>query len=59
MTALLAGCTAVEDDLFDLDIKVIVAAHPSGKLMCATNDGCGSTCATGSSACGSSIQDPS
>ncbi|MET9735624.1 FxLD family lanthipeptide [Streptomyces sp. NPDC006458] len=60
MTALLTERPLVEeDDLFDLDIKVVVAAHPDGKLMCSTGDGCGTTCATGSSACGSSVGDPS
>jgi FxLD family lantipeptide len=53
--ALLADRPTVEDELFDLDVKVVVAAHPSGKLMCATGDGCGTTCATGASACPSSI----
>jgi FxLD family lantipeptide len=59
MTATLAERPPVEDDLFTLDIKVVVAAHPSGKLICATNDGCGTTCSTGASACASSVQDPS
>lgn len=47
-----------DDDFAPLDIKVVVAAHPHGKLMCGTGDGCGTTCATGASACGSSIDDP-
>ncbi|WP_328665342.1 FxLD family lanthipeptide [Streptomyces sp. NBC_00322] len=47
-----------EDDFAPLDIKVVVAAHPHGKLMCGTADGCGATCATGASACSSFIEDP-
>ncbi|WP_432280580.1 FxLD family lanthipeptide [Streptomyces luomodiensis] len=39
-------------------MRVVVAAHPNGKLMCSTNDGCGSTCANGASACNSFIEDP-
>ncbi|MFB7474558.1 FxLD family lanthipeptide [Kitasatospora sp. NPDC056184] len=56
-TALLAEAPTVEveDELFDLDVKVVVAAHPSGKLMCSTGDGCGTTCSTGASACPSAI----
>ncbi len=46
-------------DEFTLDVRVVVAAHPHGKLMCSTGDGCGSTCATGASACSSFIEDPS
>ncbi|MEY9958870.1 FxLD family lanthipeptide [Streptacidiphilus sp. MAP5-52] len=60
MSVLLAERPPVaEEDLFALDVRVVVAAHPNGALMCATNDGCGTTCQTGSSACGSSISDPS
>ncbi|GAA2166510.1 FxLD family lanthipeptide [Actinomadura napierensis] len=44
------------DDEFELDIRVVVAAHPNGKLMCDTGDGCGSTCQ--GSACNSYIDDP-
>nr|WP_311039850.1 FxLD family lanthipeptide [Streptomyces sp. SCA4-21] len=43
---------------FALNVRVVVAAHPNGKLMCSTNDGCGSTCANGASACNSFIEDP-
>lgn len=50
---------AVEDEDFaPLDVKVVVATHPHGKLMCSTNDGCGSSCSGGSSACSSFIEDP-
>ncbi|WP_082598689.1 MULTISPECIES: FxLD family lanthipeptide [unclassified Kitasatospora] len=47
-----------EFDEFALDIAVVVAAHPNGKLMCSTSDGCGGTCQGGSSACSSYIEDP-
>ncbi|MFE1289649.1 FxLD family lanthipeptide [Streptomyces sp. NPDC058751] len=47
-----------EDDFAPLDVKVVIAEHPHGKLMCSTGDGCGTTCATGSSACGSFTEDP-
>lgn len=47
----------VEDD-FALDVRVVVAAHPVGKLMCNTGDGCGNTCAGSASACNSYVGDP-
>jgi FxLD family lantipeptide len=47
-----------DDDFAPLDVKVVVAEYPHGKLMCTTGDGCGSTCATGSSACNSFVEDP-
>lgn len=50
--------TALDDDFAPLDVKVVVAAHPYGKLMCSTGDGCGSTCANGASACNSFVEDP-
>ncbi|GAA3162363.1 FxLD family lanthipeptide [Streptomyces ramulosus] len=53
-----AALATVEDDFAPLDVKVVVASHPHGKLMCGTNDGCGSTCANGASACSSFIEDP-
>jgi len=46
------------DDEFTLDVRVVVAAHPNGKLMCNTNDGCGNTCQNGASACNSFVDDP-
>ncbi|MEV7778814.1 FxLD family lanthipeptide [Kitasatospora sp. NPDC088351] len=46
-----------EVDDYMLDVRVVVAAHPNGKLMCSTGDGCGSTCQN-SSACNSYIDDP-
>lgn len=47
-----------DDDFAPLDIRIVVATHPHGKLMCATGDGCGPTCANGASACSSFIEDP-
>ncbi|MFE9970144.1 FxLD family lanthipeptide [Streptomyces hirsutus] len=47
-----------DDDFAPLEVKAIVAAHPIGKLMCSTGDGCGSTCSGSSSACSSFIEDP-
>lgn len=48
----------VDDDFAPLDVKVVIAEHPHGKLMCSTGDGCGQTCATNSSACNSFVEDP-
>ena len=39
-------------------MKVVLAAHPLGKLVCTTGDGCGSTCSNGASACSSFVEDP-
>lgn len=47
-----------EEDEFALDVRVVVAAHPNGKLMCTTGDGCGQTCSQGASACNSFVDDP-
>jgi FxLD family lantipeptide len=47
-----------DDDFAPLNVKVVVSAHSIGKLMCATGDGCGTTCATGASACNSFVEDP-
>lgn len=47
-----------EDDFAPLDVKVVIADHDYGKLMCSTSDGCGTTCATNSSACNSFVEDP-
>ncbi|MFD9818811.1 FxLD family lanthipeptide [Streptomyces violascens] len=47
-----------DDDFAPLDIKIVVAAYPIGKLMCTTGDGCGSTCSNGASACSSFVEDP-
>ncbi|AXI77469.1 FxLD family lanthipeptide [Peterkaempfera bronchialis] len=43
-------------DEFSLDVRVVVAAHPNGKLACSTSDGCGSSCS--GSACTSFTDDP-
>lgn len=43
-------------DEYTLDVRVVVAAHPNGKLQCSTGDGCGSTCQ--GSACNSFVEDP-
>lgn len=48
----------LEDDFAPLDVKVVIAEHSYGHLMCQTGDGCGTTCATGASACGSFTEDP-
>ena len=50
--------TGLDDDFAPLDVKVVIAEHAYGKLMCSTGDGCGTTCATGSSACNSFVEDP-
>ncbi|GAA1009798.1 lantibiotic precursor [Streptomyces sp. F-3] len=50
--------TGLDDDFAPLDVKVVIAEHPHGKLMCSTGDGCGTTCATNSSACNSFVEDP-
>ncbi|GAA2935945.1 MULTISPECIES: FxLD family lanthipeptide [Streptomyces] len=47
-----------DDDFAPLDVKVVIAEHSYGHLMCSTGDGCGTTCATGASACGSFTEDP-
>ncbi|MEU5401868.1 FxLD family lanthipeptide [Streptomyces sp. NPDC005963] len=46
-----------EDDFAPLDVRVVVAEHPYGKLMCSTGDGCGPTCQGGASACNSFVGD--
>jgi FxLD family lantipeptide len=53
-----AAPTVLDDDFAPLDVKVVLAAHPLGKLMCTTGDGCGSTCSNGASACSSFVEDP-
>lgn len=47
-----------DEDEFALNVRVVVAAHPNGKLMCSTGDGCGQTCSQGASACNSFVDDP-
>lgn len=46
------------EDEFTLDVRVVIAEHPTGKFTCATSDGCGNTCANGASACNSYTDDP-
>jgi FxLD family lantipeptide len=48
--------TAVADEEFELDMRVVEATTPLVIMMCDTNDGCGSTCST--SACSTSSNDP-
>ncbi|WP_374984061.1 FxLD family lanthipeptide [Streptomyces fradiae] len=48
----------LDDDFAPLDVKIVIAEHGYGHLMCSTGDGCGTTCATGASACGSFTEDP-
>lgn len=45
------------EEEFNLDLRVIEAAHPIAKLLCDTSDGCGSTCS--GSACNSNANNPS
>lgn len=53
-----APLAGLDDDFAPLNVKVVVSEHSLGKLMCATGDGCGTTCATGASACNSFVEDP-
>lgn len=46
-----------DGDEYTLDVRVVVAAHPNGKLQCNTDDNCGSTCQN-ASACSSYTEDP-
>jgi FxLD family lantipeptide len=56
-TADLTGPPAGSDDEdFELDLRLIHSAIPITKLMCSTNDGCGSSCC--SSACTTNAADP-
>ena len=41
---------------FELDFRLVQSAIPITKLMCNTNDGCGSSCC--SSACTTNAADP-
>ncbi len=41
---------------FELDMRVVESEVPITQLMCATSDGCGSSCC--SSACATSAADP-
>jgi FxLD family lantipeptide len=57
----LAKRPGIIDDLdeFTLDVRVVVATYPIGKLECNTDDQCGATCTDGASACNSEANDPS
>lgn len=57
----LAEWPGIIDDLdeFTLDVRVVVATYPIGKLQCNTDDQCGATCTDGASACNSEANDPS
>jgi FxLD family lantipeptide len=44
------------DEDFELDMRVVESVIPISKLMCATSDGCGSSCC--SSACNTRAADP-
>jgi FxLD family lantipeptide len=46
----------LDDEEFELDLRVVEAATPVAFTMCDTSDGCGDTCST--SACSSSSYDP-
>lgn len=46
----------VDDEDFELDLRVVEATTPLVIMMCDTSDGCGSTC--GTSACSTSSNDP-
>ncbi|WP_327660501.1 MULTISPECIES: FxLD family lanthipeptide [unclassified Streptomyces] len=47
-----------EDDFAPLNVQVVLATHPIGRLMCTTSDGCGNTCTNGASSCNSLLRDP-
>lgn len=47
---------AVDDAEFEFDMRVVEASTRLVAMMCDTNDGCGSTCAT--SACSTASNDP-
>lgn len=46
----------VDDEEFELDMRVVEAETPLVIMMCDTSNGCGSTCAT--SACSTASNDP-
>lgn len=55
-TAVLTAPEVLTDEDFVLDLRVIEATTPLVEMLCATNDGCGSTC--GTSACSTGSYDP-
>lgn len=56
-TEVVDDAAVVSDDDFILDMTVVESTTPLVTMMCATDDGCGSTCST--SACSTSSNDPS
>jgi FxLD family lantipeptide len=46
------------DDDFALDVRVVVTYASASRGSCPTDDGCGNTCATNDSSCGSSFEIP-
>lgn len=57
VTALAEG--PVEEDEFDLDVRVLIAYAPAARGNCPTDDGCGNTCSGNDSTCNSTFDDPS
>lgn len=45
----------LEEDEFDLDVRVLVTLAPVGQTDCPTDDGCGNTCGGNASSCNSSM----
>lgn len=48
----------LDDDDFALDVRVVVTYSSASRGTCPTDDGCGNTCATNDSSCGSSFEMP-
>ncbi|WP_407836129.1 FxLD family lanthipeptide [Streptomyces sp. DSM 116496] len=59
MTKQIATATTSLSGEFNLDVRVVEAGAPVASLLRSTDDGCGSTCSNGSTACASSVNDPS
>ncbi|MCM9083183.1 FxLD family lanthipeptide [Streptomyces virginiae] len=59
MTKQIATATTGLSGEFNLDVRVVEAGAPVASLLRSTDDGCGSTCSNGSTACASSVNDPS
>lgn len=47
----------LDDDDFALDVRVVVTYASASRGTCPTDDGCGNTCSTNDSSCGSSSDD--
>ncbi|MER6007411.1 MULTISPECIES: FxLD family lanthipeptide [Nonomuraea] len=56
-TDVLNPADVAADEEFELDMRVVEATTPLVTMMCATDDGCGTSCST--SACTTSSNDPS